>query len=317
MKFNAVEDTRPNYYPNFDWLRLAFAIQVVAIHCGLANHVLIAPVPAFLAISGFVVLGSIERRPMVDFYISRALRVLPLLFLSFAIVGFIYGVPAMLYNIKYWIYPDGDLPANPVVWTLFLEEVFYFLLSILFVIGVYKKRWPAVLIFFAVGTLTATRTYPIIPAAWYVLGSAFLLGNIAYQFRDRIARIDARLAIALLFASASIVFFLPYVGMRDLPYTWMHIISFSCMLIFALAGPKLPRLRIDVSYSMYLFHALIGHQIHKHVEFGFVMFALVLVATMPVGLACWYLIERPALRLKSKLTRSKAAFHTEPQAASS
>lgn len=304
-----------DYFPNFDWLRLAFAIQVVAIHCGLASHVLIAPVPAFLAISGFVVLGSIERRPMADFYISRALRVLPLLFLSFVVVGLIYGVPAMLYNIKYWIYPNGDVPANPVVWTLFLEEVYYFLLSILFVVGVYKKKWPAVLIFLAVGTLTATRTYPIIPAAWYVLGSAFFLGNIAYQFRDRIARIDSRVAIAFLMASSGIVFFLPYVGMRDLPYTWMHIISFGCMLIFAIAGPKLPRLKIDLSYSMYLFHAIIEDPIHKHVGFGFELFALVLGATLPVCFACWYLVEKPALRLKSRLTRPKGARIAEPQEA--
>lgn len=82
-------------YPNFDWLRLLLAAQVVAIHCGISPTVFINPVPAFLAISGFVVLGSMERRPLPHFFISRALRVLPLLGVSFLAVWFFYDLNAM------------------------------------------------------------------------------------------------------------------------------------------------------------------------------------------------------------------------------
>ena len=71
-------DVSRGYYNNFDWLRLLLAVQVVAIHCGVTSNVFINPVPVFLAISGFVVLGSMERRPIGQFVISRALRVLPL-----------------------------------------------------------------------------------------------------------------------------------------------------------------------------------------------------------------------------------------------
>jgi peptidoglycan/LPS O-acetylase OafA/YrhL len=290
------------YYPNFDWLRLLLAVQVVAIHCGLGTHVLIAPVPAFLAISGFVVLGSIERRSIKDFYISRALRVLPLLFASFIAVGILYGGEAMLYNIEYWLYPHGAVPANPVVWTLFLEEVFYILLSILFCVGVYKKEWLVVSLLIVVGSFTAARCYEVLAAAYYVLGSAFFAGNVVYLFRDQVRRIDRRVACALIAVSCISISVLPYMDMQTMPYMWAHILSFGCLLIFAIAGPQLPRLRIDLSYSIYLIHAIVANQYHKFIPFGFELFALVLLTSLPICIACWYLIESPALALKRRLT---------------
>ena len=67
------------------------AIQVVAIYSGVTSSVFMNPVPAFLAISGFVVLGSMEHRPIGQFFISRALRVLPLLAVSFIAVEVLKG----------------------------------------------------------------------------------------------------------------------------------------------------------------------------------------------------------------------------------
>src|SRR5690348_10740771 len=85
-----------NFYPNFDWLRLLLAIQVIAIHSGVAQHVFINPVPGFLAISGFVVLGSVKRRTIGQFFASRILRVFPLLIVSFAVVWLMRGQDAMM-----------------------------------------------------------------------------------------------------------------------------------------------------------------------------------------------------------------------------
>src|SRR5471030_2863634 len=116
-----VDKLKGTHYPNFDWLRLLFAIQVVAIHTGIGSNVFMNPVPAFLAISGFVVLGSIERRSIGEFFISRALRVLPLLAVSFIAVGIYFSPEEMIKNILFWLWPTGPNPANPVVWTLIYE----------------------------------------------------------------------------------------------------------------------------------------------------------------------------------------------------
>lgn len=289
------------YYPNFDWLRLIFAVQVVAIHCGLAGHVLIAPVPAFLAISGFVVLGSIQRRTVKDFYISRALRILPLLFLMFVIVGMIYGLDAMLQNIKFWLWPMSDsYPENPVVWSLFYEEICYFLLTLLVASGIYRTPWMAVVIFLSFVAITTIHRFEPLHAVWYVLGSAFFLGNVAHFFRDLIAKITPAVAAVLMLASTAIVLTLPYMGFRDMPYLWAHVISFGVMLIFAIAGPKLPRLVIDISYSMYIFHAVVNSLLAKYIPLGVTRFVVVLLMSIPICFAAHFLIERPANKLKRR-----------------
>lgn len=288
-----------DYYSNFDWLRLVFAIQVVAIHCGLADHVLIAPVPAFLAVSGFVVLGSIQRRTIKDFYISRALRILPLLFLMFAVVAMTHGLDAMVKNITFWIWPMGnDLPENPAVWSLFYEEICYFLLTLLVVAGTYRTPWSSVAIFIAFAVITTLHRFEPLHAVWYVLGSAFFLGNVAYFFRDRISMIKPGVATILLIASTACVLTLPYMAFREMPYLWAHILSYGAMLIFAIAGPKLPRLAIDISYSLYIFHILVNNYVAKFIPLGWGRFALVLAACIPICLAAWFLVERPVNRLK-------------------
>ena len=111
MTPSPASDGSIDYYPNFDWVRLLLAVQVVAIHSGGFNHVFINPVPAFLAVSGFVVLGSMQRRPMGQFFISRALRVLPLLFASFLVIWYISGPKEMLANILFWLWPFGSPPS--------------------------------------------------------------------------------------------------------------------------------------------------------------------------------------------------------------
>lgn len=291
------------YYPNFDWLRLLFALQVVAIHCGVVSTVFINPVPAFLAISGFVVLGSLERRPIGQFFTSRVLRVFPLLFVSFAAVWALYGREEMVKNIKYWVWPSGAVPINPVVWSLVYEEVFYALLATLFAIGVYRRKlWPA-LICAAVLALTIKYAFVLIPSTWYMLGSAFFIGNVMYLFRDRIHRhLNKWIAVALLALLLFKVHGLPYNAIVRHPMIYMDMLSFIAMLAFAVAGPQLPRLKIDISYSLYLTHCIVRNEFFGVLPFGSAkFFIVVLLCTLPICYFSWHLIEKPALRLKDKI----------------
>lgn len=296
-------DRAVTYYPNFDWLRLLFALQVVAIHCGVTTSVFINPVPAFLAISGFVVLGSLERRPIGQFFISRALRVLPLLFVSFAAVWALYGHAEMVKNVKYWVWPSGAVPVNPVVWSLIYEEVFYALLATLFAIGVYRRKIGPVLICAAVLALTVKYTFVLLPSTWYILGSAFFIGNVMYLFRDSIRKhLNKWVALALFAFLVFKVHGLPYNDIVRHPMIYMDLLSFIAMIAFAIAGPSLPRLKIDISYSLYLTHCIVRNEFFGVLPYGSAkFFIVVLLCTLPICYFSWHLIEKPALGLKDKI----------------
>lgn len=290
------------FYPNFDWLRVFLAIQVVAIHCGISPTVFINPVSAFLAISGFVVLGSIRRRSIRQFFISRTLRVLPLLFVSFIAVGILYSPTEMFKNIKFWLWPTGPFPPNPVVWTLIYEEAFYTLLAILFSIGFYKKKLYPVLICITMMLMMNNHIFLFFNSSAYMLGSAFFLGNVIYLYQEQVAKyINKYLATLLFIISIIAVYNLPYIAVARFPKAYIDFLSFATMIIFAIAGPQLPRLKVDLSYSIYLIHVLVIAQLIGFVPLGPRLFVFALLSTLPISFASWHIIEKPALQLKIKL----------------
>lgn len=301
------------HYANFDWLRLLLSVQVVAVHCGIAPTVFLNPVPAFLAISGFVVLGSMERRSLPHFFISRALRVLPLLAVSFLAVGYFWGGKAMIQTVLFWLWPRSDIVTpNPVVWTLIYEEVIYVLLSILSVLGLYRTRWmPIILCGSVIGIAIFVPLYGY--AEWSVLGASFLIGNVLYIFREAVVRLFSKsLATVLFVLSVAFVYTLPYDNLVRPPVQYLDFLSFAAMLVFAIAGPQLPKLKLDLSYSLYLTHCLVRGQLRQFIPIGSTLFWFVLLASLPICFACWYLIEKPALSLKERLLNNPPGSTTHP-----
>lgn len=295
-----VESPR-DYYPNFDWLRLLFAVQVVAIHAGIAPHILISPVAAFLAVSGFVVLGSIERLRATSFFLNRALRVLPLLIAMFLFVFVRYGYEEFNRTILFWLWPfRADEPINDVVWTLMYEEVFYALLAGLYAIRFYKSAAPSLIMFICLCVMVATYTFLSLPSTIFFLGASFFLGSAAYILRRWIARINKWVAIAIFVVASVVLWQLPYVSIVSPDDTLEIYASIAAMLVFGIAGPRLPRLKIDLSYSLYLIHTLVRQELFGVVPFGFPMFAAMLAASVPICVASWFLIERPALRFRRR-----------------
>lgn len=291
-------------YNSFDWLRTFFAVQVVAIHTGIASSVFINPVPAFIAISGFVVFASLERRPALHFFISRALRVLPLLFTSFIAVAIIWDKDEMFKTILYWLWPFGSPPENAVVWSLMYEEVLYVTLFISVVCGVYKTRYlPAVLCALCI-TISICLPKSFI-TMWALLAGAFLLGNIAYKNKELIKnRISPTFATILFLIAIAAAFNEPYNAVARQSSLLIDYFSFATMLIFAIAGPKFPELNIDISYSLYLTHCLVRAFLLGLIPLGFKLFWFVLLASIPICLACWFLIEKPSMKLKNRLLTS-------------
>ncbi len=264
------------------------------------------PVPGFLAISGFVVLGSMERRPLRQFFVSRALRILPLLAVSFGIILFVWGRSAMARNVLYWLWPVGKEPVNPVVWSLIYEEALYALLAVLFLLCVYRKAWLPVAIGFVVVLLEIYSPVVYPPRLWWFLGGAFFVGNTVYLFRNVIIRfVNKWFALAVLVLAMWISYRLPYTDI--IRPGFIDFFCFAAMLVFGIAGPRLPHLKIDLSYSLYLLHCLVREMFWGVLPFGtFKFFAAVLFCTLPVCLVAWYVIEKPALSLKRYLLAPSA-----------
>ena len=299
------------YYSNFDWLRLLLAIQVVAIHTGVGYKVFVNPVPAFLAISGFVVLGSIERRSKKQFFINRLLRILPLLIVSFLVVGLLFGHQEMFKTVKYWLWPFGEPPINGVVWSLIYEEFYYIILAVVFSLGMFKLKFAPIIVCCAFILLTITNNFFGLPSQLFMLGGSFFIGIIAYIYRDTIKKINKWVALGFFVVTMGVVFSLPYNSIVDPQRALIDFISFAAMIIFAIAGPKLPKLTMDISYSLYLIHLIVRQEMFGYIPMGPRMFWVVLLCTLPICYIAWNLIELPVKKLKDKIVLKS---HLEKQA---
>lgn len=298
-----MRDTNRGYFPNFDWLRFLFAVQVVAVHTGGMKTVFINAVPAFLAISGFVVLGSLERRSIGSFFVSRALRVMPLLILSFVAVWVIFDVHVMITHILFWLWPFGGVPpANPVVWSLIYEEFFYVMLASLFVLRAYRYRVTPVILMLACIAVLETGRLPLVLAPLFTLGGAFFLGNAMYLYRAQIQRVNPWLATALCVGMACYILTIKYSGAVRIGFAMTDFLSVAVTMVFAIAGPKLPRLKVDLSYSLYLTHCLVMSEIVYFIPVSIRLFWIVLLSTLPICYLSWHMVESPILRLRDKLS---------------
>ena len=290
------------HYPNFDWLRLMFAIQVVAIHSGVWGTVFISPVAAFIGVSGFVVLGSLERHSAAQFFLNRALRVLPLLFVSFIAVWMLFGLSEMIHTVKFWIFPffTSQPPINAVVWTLIYEEFFYVLLVIIVSMGAYRYRLLSIIFASIAIYCTISKNYFGLPSPLYFFGGAFFIGNAVFLYRREIKLINKWFAFVATVAMISFIQTIPYYAVVQPERALMDFLSIAIVLIFAVIGPQLPRLYIDISYSLYLVHCIVRAELLNYMQISTPqIFWFMLLASLPICYACWYLIESPFLRLKT------------------
>lgn len=309
--------TETEYYPTFDAIRLFLAIQVVAIHSGAFSFVFLNPVPAFLAIGGFVVLGSIERNTAIQFFINRALRILPLLFASFLAVWISFDYSAMIQNILFWVFPFGSPPVNPVVWSLIYEEFFYCVLVLFFSLGIYKYRSISLVLSVAFGFCASKGFYFGLPSHVFILGSAFFMGNAAYIYRRQLARTNKWVATLIFVACLFYISRIPYSPEAFPGRLPADLFSFGAMLLFAISGPKFPRLKVDLSYSIYLIHCLVLAQLVYFIPLRTErLFWFLLLSTLPISYACWVFIEKPALSLRYRFFLSNKSDSTpiEPKA---
>lgn len=299
-------------------------------------------VDGFFAISGFLITASWLSHPQFrDYLVARALRILPGLYVCLIVTAFviapigeaIQGRSAMklllssgpieyvLKNLAvvHFHFDVGGTPREiPVagfwdgsLWSLIYEVGCYFAVAGLGVIGLVSRRWvfPVAFVLAWVAAASLPPLPHITEGQWTVpqlVVRCFLMffaGALLYQFREQIpARWSlVALSVAIVLAASRLP---DYRVVAAVPLAYAVIVS------GALIRSKRLRLRTDLSYGVYIY----AFPIQQLLIIGglawlnpWVFSVLATMATLPLAALSWFLVEKRAISLKSRLKQKRSA----------
>lgn len=323
---------------SLNFLRLLLAATVIVAHAWPIGYGVPSPslngtplgefaVAGFFAISGYLITGSRVATGAGRYLWRRFLRIYPsywvcLLLTAFALAPLVAiadggapfdGVSAARYvssNASIQVLQEGisgtleSVPYKPVwngsLWTLAYEVACYLGLAVLLAIPAVRRRPVIVVALLALVTVaqfSADRlgVGSVVIGAILRLAPFFIAGTVLRMYRDRVPvswPIAAGSAVLITASAALGQFWL----LGPLP------VAYLCLWL----GVVLPFHRVgsrnDISYGVYIYGfpvqqalAVFGAQ-----RAGVLFFILAgLLATVPFAAASWFLIEKPAMRLKS------------------
>lgn len=297
----------------FDLMRLIAALLVVVSHTfplsgqpafritGVEDLGALG-VSIFFVISGFLVSASYQRDPKT-YLVKRVLRIEPGLIASLLVtvlaLGFVTTAPAgeywpkaalyvlrnaVLYPATYelpGVFQTGPMAGvvNGVLWTLRLEFTFYLVLMLI------QARLKVVLALAVVCAVVWIALAFARPdwAADKLTRIAFLGGRNGFLFFAGAALQVARIKVPLwLGAVGALAAAVPVVGPLALPAA-----------VIGLSRPgKLPA---DLSYGIYIYAFPIQQVL---AAYGQLNLMTAVLGVLPLAAASWFLVERPATRLK-------------------
>lgn len=299
--------TSRKYYPNFDVLRLLLAAEVAFAHAwGFVDpnfgwNGFVMAVPAFLAISGFLVLQSYESsHSWRHFLKKRVLRIGPALLASFVLCFVLLGPGATYRSFVVWI-SGGliDSGGRSPLWSLAWEELAYLMLAGLWLLGAYRRPiyiWALL----ALSLLFCRAFDDLAPQNRMILflPCAFFVGNLAYLYRDRLMGLGY---------VAPLVGFYVMLRWQNVPDAgWFGGADLAVVQAFGVVWLGMAGLRIipwrmpDLSYSLYIYHwpVLLFLMSTFRITTLPDLLAAGTAVLLPLCLVSWYLMEKPALRLK-------------------
>ena len=320
----------------FDYLRVGLALGVVVVHClSIGNpagweamwHSRLAPfqlfiLPAFFALSGYLVAGSLFRNSIPQFAALRIARIFPALLVEVALCALVLGplmttvpLPVYLASTEFQSYflnmvgsihytlPGviGGRQLNTQLWTIPFELECYIALVALMLVGLVRRR--LLLLIGVVAAVLIMTAYAVAGAVYHVswnvpgrmLVAAFLFGCLVYLYRDRIPHslslfgVSAVASYALL-ASPNLVF----LAAAPLAYVTIYV------GLLRLAPIPFG----DISYGVYLFHFPIARTIHEVSGRQIGWLPLLALTTLLSGLfatVSWRCVEKPVLERKRAL----------------
>lgn len=307
---------------SFDLLRLLAAVAVIFHHVApLSGRPVLRlfstdfgelGVGVFFVISGYLVTASWRRAPELwPFLKKRLLRIEPALVASLAVTVLVFGAfatslpladyfrapqvwlyaarNALLYPVTYelpGVFTHNPLPlqVNGSLWTLRLEFSCYLAVAALGLMGRLTPRVTAALaiaagaVFLVLHVLRPDlRGDGVLRLADIAALNGFLfLAGAWLNLRDRPVPLWSAALLAPLLITPAWIFGLP-------------------ALVVVVGSLRSVRLPADISYGLYIYAFPLQQILAAH---GRLSFAAALAVTAPFALASWFLVEKPALRLK-------------------
>jgi peptidoglycan/LPS O-acetylase OafA/YrhL len=291
-------------------------------------------VDGFFAISGFLITASWLGNPRLrDYFVARSLRILPGLWTCLVITAFVIapvgvaiqggsaarlllsGAPIeyVISNsaVAYVHFDVGGTPSgipfsgmwNGSLWTLQYEVLCYVLVAVLGLIGILGRRWLVPIAFALALGCTAIASCPLEGATIAQNAARFAVmftaGALIHRFRDALPARWSLVAVSAIIVLVAAL--LPdYRLVAAVPLAYTVIVS------GALIHNERFNLRTDLSYGVYIYACPI-QQLLVIAGVGalnpLVFAAIATVATLPFAALSWFLVEKPAMRLKSRITR--------------
>tara|TARA_B100000963_G_scaffold322535_1_gene306653 strand:- start:102 stop:1163 length:1062 start_codon:yes stop_codon:yes gene_type:complete len=300
-------------------------------------------VPIFFFLSGYLIYGSYEsssknKNPILNFYYKRVLRLYPglwaCLFFSIFLVwisGYLENIALNIKEIALWFVaqmtafqfynPDflrgfGVGALNGALWTISVELQFYLLVPLVHKLMQQKKVFifSTIVIFIIFNILNAylndkdnivLKLINVSFVPWFYM---FLVGAFFAKFKEYISSVLSINIFVLFAALVSIYFMSHHLGLdwgnKVNPIGYALIVAIIIKLAFI--NPTLSdRIlgRNDISYGVYIYHMPIINYILYIYGPGEVQFLSSILGTFLLALLSWFLIERPALRLKTNALR--------------
>lgn len=285
----------------------------------------------FFIASGFLVTKSMVYRGDTPSFVSaRALRIFPALIAHVFFMMLIIGPVATNLPLKeFFASPDwylqpllvltfidtdmvmpgifssnGENFGSATLWTLRYEVIAYIGTLAVFSLGMLRKKWMVLAQFVipSIGWIICIHfgIFEKLPATienLFRFGIAYGLGAAIYAYRDRLSFSWMTLAVL---AVASFL-------LRETPVIEVVVNTLLAWLIFRVAYMKMPRLNWlqkipDLSYGIYIYHWCVLQMLFYWVPSLSVMelFLLSFPPTVCLAAASWYVIEKPALRSKTR-----------------
>lgn len=295
-------------------------------------------VDGFFVMSGYLITSSWLRNPRLrEYLVSRFLRIFPGLWVCLLVVAFviapiavaIQGGPVreiflstapiewVLNNAVLNVYYAGiagtpsDVPWPGVwdgsLWTLIFEIFCYIGVAIAGVLGLLRFRWTVLAAFILAVIWSAIVSYPVdalqtIPQMVARFAVVFLAGMVIHQFQDVIPARWSLVALSLGIVIASGLLMVNYRVVAAIPLAYALIVS------AALLKNERLRLRTDLSYGVYIYAWPIQQLLvicGLTVLSGYLFAVVALMVTLPLAAFSWFVVEKPAMALKTRILRKK------------
>lgn len=342
--FDTVMQENRGVGPGFDALRIALSLVIVTYHSlllapdrsgfdfisGNFYQFIIALVPMFFCLSGFLVTGSALRTRSVRVFLTyRGLRIFPALAVEVTLCALLLGpfmtsLPLTEYFttkqfFSYFgniigvvrmelpgVFLDNSLPkiVNGSLWTLQPEFYCYLIMAALMASSlVYRRAWYSWTFVAATALLTASNAlygygnpgdlFPPNVIIYY-----FFAGIAAYHWRAWIPAHPMLFALALAMASLML-------SRQGLVYLAAIPVTYCTVYAGMLRLPRIPLLQNgDYSYGIYLLHFPILQSLSHLFPLLHAWWMLLLLA-VPLVIALsalsWHWIEKPSIQLKKRI----------------